>query len=184
MLESHHTAGLLTHTHKGVHHNNSSKVGLLQQHCSGRHKMNMHVLVLVLCICLTATFGGGNGLAIGTMTMKHVCLCYADTDWQGPQGQHGSSVEGNAHHPLGTTQTQAPAITEMHHRKSVAQESRTGQGGLYRPSRPTSTHERPREHTATHDRPRQHRRQGQVCLLPVSPAGGYSLHSWQLTILT
>lgn len=84
-----------------------------------------------------------------------------DTDWQGPQGQHGSSVEGNAHHPLGTTQTQAPAITEMHHRKSVAQESRTGQGGLYRPSRPTSTHERPREHTATHDRPRQHRRQGQ-----------------------
>lgn len=123
----------------------------------------------------------GTGLASGTMTMKHVCLCYADTHWQGPQGQHGSSDEGNAHHPLGTTQSQAPAITEMHHRKSVAQESRTGQGGLYRPSRPTSTHQRPREHTATHDRPRRNRQQGQVCLLPVFPAGEYSLQSWQLT---
>lgn len=69
--------------------------------------------------------------------------------------QSESNQEGNTEkHPWGTTQSQGPALSEMRHNNTVAEEGRVGREGVYQPSRPTTTHQRPREHTATHDRPR------------------------------
>lgn len=85
---------------------------------------------------------------------------------QGSHQQHSpqsSPGQGNAQHPFGTTQSQAPALSELRHRNSIAEADRVGREGLYTPSRPTSTHDRPRQHTATHERPRTNyqRRQAQ-----------------------
>lgn len=52
----------------------------------------------------------------------------------------------------------------MRHNNSVAEANRADREGLYRPSRPTTTHDRPRHHTATHDRPRTDYQRRQVCL--------------------
>ncbi|DBA72057.1 TPA: hypothetical protein ACH3X2_010790 [Trebouxia sp. C0005] len=85
---------------------------------------------------------------------------------RGTHHQHSpqdSPSQGNAQHPFGSTQSQAPALSELRHRNSVAEADRVGREGLYTPSRPTSTHDRPRQHTATHERPRTNyqRRQAQ-----------------------
>ena len=77
-----------------------------------------------------------------------------------PQSSPG---QGNAQHPFGTTQSQAPALSELRHRNSIAEADRVGREGLYTPSRPTSTHDRPRQHTATHERPRTNYQRRQVC---------------------
>ena len=84
-----------------------------------------------------------------------------------PQDNPG---QGNVQHPFGTTQSQAPALSELRHCNSVAEADRVGREGLYTPSRPTSTHDRPRQHTATHERPRTNYQRRQVCFV-LPPSG-------------
>ena len=69
---------------------------------------------------------------------------------------------GDTTQPLSNMQTPAASPEELHHNNSLAGEAAGGRRGGYRPSRPTSTHQRPREHTATHDRPRNTHQRRQV----------------------
>lgn len=73
-----------------------------------------------------------------------------------------TAVDGDTAHAIDDTQSPAPSLEELHHNNSLAGEAQGGRGGGYRPSRPTSTHQRPREHTATHDRPRTTQERQQV----------------------
>ena len=83
-------------------------------------------------------------------------------DQQAEQAHANGAQDDNADHPLGTTQSQATPLSEMRHHNSIAEQSSGSGGSTYRPSRPTSTHQRLRERRPTHDRPRTAHRRRQV----------------------
>ena len=106
--------------------------------------------------------------------------------------QH-TAADGDTAHAIDNMQSPAPSLEELHHNNSLAGVAEGGRGGGYRPSRPTSTHQRPREHTATHDRPRNTRQRQQAgcavapstALLVLAHCGACLLlsYAWHLALL-
>ena len=132
------------------------------------------------------------------------CLPQCDAEHSNQRQQHQqqqqssyrpqhTAADGDTAHAINNMQSPAPSLEELHHNNSLAGVTEGGQGGGYRPSRPTSTHQRPREHTATHDRPRNTRQRQQAgcavarstALLVLAHCGACLLlsYAWHLALV-